>query len=439
MSTAELLILLGVAIVAGLQVMRLLRARSGGDDSRHFERVERELRLELQASAQGTRQEMASHMGQYHAATVQQLDSMRQQMQLHSSSGREEQARALKRFADTMQQTLASLTESNAQRMLEVRGTLETKIRDLQSDNAKRLEEMRQTVDEKLHATLETRLTESFRQVSERLEKVHQGLGEMQQLAIGVGDLKRVLTNVKTRGTWGEVQLEMLLEQVLTVDQYAKNVETVAGSNARVEFAIKLPGVVDGGPPLWLPIDAKFPKEQYERLLEAAECADAEGVARAGAELERAVRGEAKTICEKYVSPPQTTDFAILFLPTEGLYAEVMRRPGLADDLQRSLRVTIAGPSTLSALLNSLQMGFRTLALEKRSSEVWQVLGAVKTEFTKFGDVLATTKATLEKAARNIETAEVRSRQMARKLKSVESLPSEAAQLMLGDPASHDD
>lgn len=431
MGIAEILILLAIVAVIVLQLLLLARARSNGD-GRHIERLERELRLEMQSTAQATRQEVAGHMGQYHAASVQQFDSMRQQMQLQSSSGREEQARALKRFADTLQLTLSNLTESNAQRMLEVRGTLETKIRDLQADNAKRLEEMRQTVDEKLHATLETRLTESFRQVSERLEKVHQGLGEMQALAIGVGDLKRVLTNVKTRGTWGEVQLEMLLEQVLTVDQYAKNVETVAGSNARVEFAIKLPGVVDGGPPLWLPIDAKFPKEQYERLLEAAETADADGVARAGAELERAVRGEAKTICEKYVSPPQTTDFAILFLPTEGLYAEVMRRPGLADDLQRSLRVTIAGPSTLSALLNSLQMGFRTLALEKRSSEVWQVLGAVKTEFTKFGDVLATTKATLEKAAKNIESAEVRSRQMARKLKSVEALPSEAAQLMLG-------
>ena len=431
MTTAEILILVGLALIIALLVLVLLRLRGSGDGA-HIERLERELRQELQASAQSTRQETAGHLAQYHNASVQQFDSMRQQMQLQSSSGREEQARALKRFADTLQQTLGNLTESNAQRMLEVRNTLETKIRDLQSDNAKRLEEMRQTVDEKLHATLETRLSESFRQVSDRLEKVHQGLGEMQQLAIGVGDLKRVLTNVKTRGTWGEVQLEMLLEQVLTVDQYAKNVETIAGSGARVEFAIKLPGVVDGGPPLWLPIDAKFPKEQYERLLEAAELADAEGVARAGAELERAVRVEAKTICEKYVSPPQTTDFAILFLPTEGLYAEVMRRPGLADDLQRSLRVTIAGPSTLSALLNSLQMGFRTLALEKRSSEVWQVLGAVKTEFTKFGDVLATTKATLEKAAKNIESAEVRSRQMARKLKSVEALPSEAAQLMLG-------
>jgi len=438
-------IVLAAGLLAVLVLQFLLFKRSGtgsnagvGDESTlAFERMERELRHEMQASAQATRQELAAHLAQNQTVLAQQLEGMRQQIQLHATGGREEQARTLKRFADTMQGALANLTESNAQRMLEVRATLETKIRDLQTDNARRLEEMRQTVDEKLHATLETRLTESFRQVSDRLEKVHQGLGEMQQLAVGVGDLKRVLTNVKTRGTWGEVQLEMLLEQVLTVDQYAKNVETVRGSNARVEFAIKLPGVVDGGPPLWLPIDAKFPKEQYERLVEASDSADAEGVARAGAELERAVRGEAKTICEKYVSPPQTTDFAILFLPTEGLYAEVMRRPGLADDLQRTLRVTIAGPSTLSALLNSLQMGFRTLALEKRSSEVWQVLGAVKTEFGKFGDVLAATKLTLERAAKNIENAEVRSRQMARKLKSVEALPSEAAQLLLG-PGSTD-
>jgi DNA recombination protein RmuC len=295
-----------------------------------------------------------------------------------------------------------------------------------------RLEEMRKTVDEKLHATLEQRLGESFKIVSDRLEKVHQGLGEMQQLAIGVGDLKRVLTNVKTRGTWGEVQLEMLLEQVLTPEQYAKNVETVPGSGERVEFAIKLPGNDDGGTPVWMPIDAKFPKEQYERLADAADRADAEGVAQASRELERAVRGEAKTIAEKYLSPPLTTDFAILFLPTEGLYAEVMRRPGLADELQRLHRISIAGPSTLSALLNSLQMGFRTLALEKRSSEVWQVLGAVKTEFGKFGDVLAATKLTLERAAKNIDQAEVRSRQMARKLKSVEALPSDAAQRLLG-------
>lgn len=436
MTLTDLLLLAGIAVVIVVQVLALVRARAmpsaDAAAATAYERLERELRRELQASAQATRQELNASLAQNHAASVQQFEAMRQQIHLQGISGREEQSVALKRFADTLNQTLASMTESNAQRMLEVRATLETKIRDLQTDNGARLEEMRKTVDEKLHATLETRLTESFRQVSERLERVHQGLGEMQQLAIGVGDLKRVLTNVKTRGTWGEVQLEMLLEQVLTVDQYAKNVETIAGSNARVEFAIKLPGAVDGGPPVWLPIDAKFPKEQYERLLDCADKSDADGVAAAGRELERAVRGEARTICDKYLSPPQTTDFAILFLPTEGLYAEVMRRPGLADDLQRELRVSIAGPSTLAAILNSLQMGFRTLALEKRSSEVWQVLGAVKTEFTKFGDVLSQTKVTLERAAKNIENAEVRSRQMARKLKSVEALPSEAAQLMLG-------
>jgi DNA recombination protein RmuC len=410
MTQLEFLVLLalGLALLA-LQILILLRARAGGGTdalAASIERVEREVRLQLQATAQASRQELGQTLAQSHAATVQQLDGMRRQIEV--------------------------LTESNARRLLEVRATLEVKMRELQTDNGARLEEMRKTVDEKLHATLEARLSASFQQVSERLERVHQGLGEMQQLALGVGDLKRVLTNVKTRGTWGEVQLEMLLEQVLTPEQYAKNVETIAGSGARVEFALKLPGQVEGGAPVWMPIDAKFPKEQYERLLDAAERADADGVALAGRELERAVRVEAKTISEKYVSPPHTTDFAILFLPTEGLYAEVMRRPGLADELQRVNRISIAGPSTLSALLNSLQMGFRTLALEKRSSEVWQVLGAVKTEFGKFGDVLAQTKLTLERAAKNIESAEVRSRQMARKLKSVEALPSEAAQLMLG-------
>jgi DNA recombination protein RmuC len=402
----EMTILLALAAVSiVLQVIVLLRGR-GGDMAERIDRVEREVRLQLQATAQAQRQEMGHMLSQSHAATVQQLDSMRRQIEI--------------------------LTESNARRLLEVRATLEVKMRELQTDNGARLEEMRKTVDEKLHATLETRLSESFRHVSERLERVHQGLGEMQQLALGVGDLKRVLTNVKTRGTWGEVQLEMLLEQVLTPDQYGKNVETIPGSNARVEFALKLPGQKDDGAPVWMPIDAKFPKEQYERLLEAAERADAEAVALAGRELERAVRGEAKTIAEKYLAPPLTTDFAILFLPTEGLYAEVMRRPGLADELQRVNRISIAGPSTLTALLNSLQMGFRTLALEKRSSEVWQVLGAVKTEFAKFGDVLAATRTTLERAAKNIESAEVRSRQMARKLKSVEALPAEAAQLLIG-------
>jgi DNA recombination protein RmuC len=416
MTQTEFFILLAaLLVVIVLQVLALLRGRTGTltpavDLAERIERVEREVRMQLQTTAQTS-----------NAATVQQFEAMRRQLEAQGLVGRNEQARSLKLFADSMNQ-----------RMEEIRGTLELKIKDLQADNGARLEEMRKTVDEKLHATLETRLTASFQQVSERLERVHQGLGEMQQLALGVGDLKRVLTNVKTRGTWGEVQLEMLLEQVLTPDQYAKNVETIVGSGARVEFALKLPGHGDSGTPVWMPIDAKFPKEQYERLLDAADNADAEGVALAGRELERAVRVEARTIAEKYLSPPHTTDFAILFLPTEGLYAEVLRRPGLADELQRVHRISIAGPSTLTALLNSLQMGFRTLALEKRSSEVWQVLGAVKTEFSKFGDVLAATKLTLERAAKNIESAETRSRVMARKLKTVEALPSEQAQLLIG-------
>ena len=479
MNVIELILLLLVLIVLVLQAIGLSRNRAvditpllaqlRADMERHTsqtsERTERELRSQVQETAQGTRLELGGNLAEFQRtltaqqtgiATMQngqldafsaqltklnevnaiQLESMRQAITLQAQHDREEQAGSLKRFADTLNQTLGMLTESNAQRMTEVRATLEQKIRELQTDNGARLEEMRKTVDEKLHATLEHRLGESFKLVSDRLEKVHHGLGEMQQLAIGVGDLKRVLTNVKTRGTWGEVQLEMLLEQILTVDQYAKNVETVPGTGERVEFAIKLPGQADDGTPVWMPIDAKFPKEQYERLVEAAERADADGVATAGRELERAIRLEAKTIAEKYLSPPLTTDFAILFLPTEGLYAEVMRRPGLSDELQRVCRVSIAGPSTLSAILNSLQMGFRTLALEKRSSEVWQVLGAVKTEFGKFGDVLAATKLTLERAAKNIESAETRSRQMARKLKTVEALPSEVAQALLGpDPS----
>ncbi|MFC6520220.1 DNA recombination protein RmuC [Undibacterium arcticum] len=471
------MLLAAAAIAILLQLIVLTLVRGKGPDVAGLlsqlqqnlqnanERTERELRGQVQITAQATRQELGGNFAQFQQAlaaqltsvatiqnnqidtfsqqlgklnesNVQQLDAMRHAMLLQSQQAREEQSVTLTRFGDTLNQTLNSLTESNAQRMAEVRATLEEKIKALQTDNAARLEQMRQTVDEKLHATLEQRLGESFKLVSDRLEKVHQGLGEMQQLAIGVGDLKRVLTNVKTRGTWGEVQLEMLLEQVLTPEQYAKNVETVPGSGERVEFAIRLPGKDDGGVPVWMPIDAKFPKEQYERLAEAADRADADGVAQAGRELERAVRGEAKTIAEKYLSPPLTTDFAILFLPTEGLYAEVMRRPGLADDLQRLHRVTISGPSTLSALLNSLQMGFRTLALEKRSSEVWQVLGAVKTEFGKFGEVLAATKVMLERAAKNIDQAETRTRQMTRKLKTVEALPSEVAQqLLAGEPA----
>ena len=393
-----------------LPILGDLRDDVREDTARGLERLERELRAELAETARGNRSESGQQMLRFQQQLSTQLTSI----------------------ATVQQQQLAQMSEANERRLADVRTTLEQKLRDIEANNAAKLEEMRRTVDEKLHATLEQRLGESFKLVSDRLEQVHRGLGEMQMLAQGVGDLKRVLTNVKTRGTWGEVQLAMLLEQILTPEQYGKNVETVRNSGARVEFAIRLPGREVGGSPVWLPIDAKFPKEQYERLADAQERGDADGVNAASRELEVAVRREAQTIAEKYLAPPATTDFAILFLPTEGLYAEVLRRPGLTDMLQRDFRVTVAGPTTLTALLNSLQMGFRTLALEKRSSEVWEVLGAVKTEFGKFGEVLAKTRDTLVRAARNIEQAEVRTRQMERKLRTVEALPGEMAEQLLG-------
>jgi DNA recombination protein RmuC len=292
---------------------------------------------------------------------------------------------------------------------------------------------MRQTVDEKLQTTLESRLGESFRLVSERLEAVHKGLGEMQSLASGVGDLKRVLGNVKSRGVWGEVQLAGILEQMLTPDQYEANVVVVPGSNERVEFAIRLPGAGDRPDvPVRLPIDAKFPREDYERLLDAQDRADAEGAAAAGLALERRIRDEARVICQKYVAPPHTTDFALMFLPTEGLYAEVLRRPGLVDALQREQRVVLAGPTTLSAILNSLRMGFRTLAIEQRSSEVWQVLGAVKTEFGKFAGVLEKTRKKLSEATSVIDQADVRTRAIERKLRGVEAASDGDTRKLLG-------
>ena len=333
-----------------------------------------------------------------------------------------------------MAEQLRSLSEANDRRLNEVRQTVEQRLQSLQADNEKKLEQMRQTVDEKLHATLEQRLGESFKQVADRLEQVHKGLGEMQRLASDVGSLNRVLSNVKTRGIFGEVQLAGLLEQVFTPEQYGVNVETVPGSGARVEFAIRLPGrgpADQGDQPLWLPIDAKFPREDYERLLEAQDRADAPAVEAAAKAIEQRLRLEAKSIHEKYVAPPHTADFAILFVPTEGLYAEALRRPGLMEAMQREHRVMLAGPTTLLATLNSLQMGFRTLALEKRSAEVWQVLGAVKTEFAKFGDVLAKTKKKLEEAGNTISTIETRTRVMGRALKQVEALPETQAQALL--------
>jgi DNA recombination protein RmuC len=314
-----------------------------------------------------------------------------------------------------------------------LKGTVESRLSKIQDDNARRLEEMRRTVDEKLEDTLGRRFRESFSGVQELLERVTKGIGEMQILASGVGDLKRVLTNVKARGTWGEVQLGNILEQFLTADQYEKNVATRPGSAEVVEYAVKLPGRDDmEGRVVWLPIDAKFPKEDYERLVEAAERADAAAVDESSRRLDVRIKAEAKNIRDKYIEPPHTTDFGILFLPTEGLYAEVLRRPGLADALQRDFRVTVAGPTTIAAILTSLQMGFRTLQIEKRSSEVWNVLRAVKTEFGKFGDVLGKVQKKLEEAGNVIDAAHRRTRAMDRKLRDVEGLPPAEAQALLG-------
>lgn len=346
---------------------------------------------------------------------------------------REELNNGLRRFGDQLSGQLALLTQRNGEELEKLRGVIESKLASLQKDNGDRLDQIRQTVDEKLHNTLEQRLGESFKLVSERLEQVHRGLGEMQNLAAGVGDLKKVLSNVKVRGTWGEVQLEQLLEQVLTPDQFAKNVTPKPNSAERVEFAIRLPGRDLDNTPVWLPIDAKFPLEDYQSLLEAQEAGDLPGLEAAGKALEIRIRNEAKSIRDKYIEPPYTTDFGLLFLPIESLYAEVLRRPGLSDALQRDYRVTVAGPTTLAAMLNSLQMGFRSLAIEKRSSEVWAILGAVKTEFGKFGDVLAKTKKKLDEARSTIEQAETRTRQIGRKLTSVVELPNDSAQSLLGD------
>jgi DNA recombination protein RmuC len=388
----------------------------------------------LHGATQALAQQSQAARDAQDAALARQAEQQAQALQRVS----EQQALALQRLSDSLAEQLRALAESNDRRLADMRQTVEGRLQALQQGNEAKLEQMRATVDEKLHATLEQRLGESFRQVAERLELVHQGLGEMQSLARDVGSLNRVLTNVKTRGVFGEVQLAGLLEQVLTPDQYAANVETVPGSGARVEYAIRLPG--RGGPdapgaqPLWLPIDAKFPREDYERLLDAHERADPAGVDAAAKAIEARLRLEARTIREKYVAAPYTTDFAILFVPTEGLYAEALRRPGLVEALQREHRITLAGPTTLLATLSSLQMGFRTLALEKRSAEVWQVLGAVKTEFGKFGDVLAKTRRKLEEATNTIDAAEVRTRAMARQLKAVEALPETQARQLLGAP-----
>lgn len=439
MTLSEMLILAVQILLAVLVLILLLRQRPPADTTPELsrelnagiqqssERLERSLRDELTRNSSGMRQELLGQLAQFQQTLLAQSGDVARTQNEQIDSFRVQLA--------SLQQSLSGAAlaarEAQDQAMLRLTDAMRERLAAMQQDNEKKLEQMRATVDEKLHATLEQRLGESFKQVAERLEQVHKGLGEMQGLARDVGSLNRVLTNVKTRGIFGEVQLAGQLEQVFTPEQYAANVETVPGTGARVEFAIRLPGQRDAGAPLWLPIDAKFPREDYERLLDAQERADAPAAEAAAKAIETRLRLEARTIREKYVAPPHTTDFAILFVPTEGLYAEALRRPGLVQSLQQEHKVMLAGPTTLLATLNSLQMGFRTLALEKRSAEVWEVLGAVKTEFAKFGEVLAKTKKKLEEASNTIDAAEVRTRAMTRKLKGVEALPDGAAGTLL--------
>ncbi len=423
-----------LVIVSILQLISLMKSRDVAPDpssrldtlDRTLERLERAMRDE--AASGRDEQGKAARQTREELALAQQATS---ESLLRRMS---DVAAMQKDQLDTFAKQLATLTQLNESKLTSLRETVETQLKSLQADNSAKLEQMRATVDEKLHATLEQRLGESFKLVSERLELVHKGLGEMQTLAAGVGDLKKVLTNVKTRGTFGEIQLGSLLEQILTPEQYATNIATRPGSSERVEFAIRLPGrdPVEGGE-VWLPIDAKFPQEDYLRLVEAQEQGNPEAVAEAGKQLERQVKLMAAAIRDKYLDPPHTTDFGLMFLPTEGLYAEVLRRPGLSEQLQREFRVIVSGPTTLAALLNSLQLGFRTLAIEKRSSEVWKLLGAVKTEFGKFGDILEKTKKKLDEASNSIDVAAVRTRSIERKLREVEVLPTGESKELLGD------
>jgi DNA recombination protein RmuC len=420
-----LAVLVAVALSIGLQ-LTLLRRRPDGLFEAQGAALEQALRGEQREGRAELRQQLDGLSRQQELRIDGfggRLDLLRETLNEDARKARAEQVQALREFAAALDQRIGELTRNNEARLGEMRATLEARLRELQADNAARLEQMRVTVDEKLHATLETRLTESFGNVTTMLAQVHRGLGDMHKLAADVGGLQRVLTNVKSRGVFGEVQLAGLLEQVLAPDQYAANVATVPDSNERVEFAIKFPGST-GEATVWLPIDAKFPREDYERLLDAQERADADAARASGDALERRVRQEAARICQKYVCAPHTTEFAILFLPTEGLYAEVLRRPGLVDSLQRDSRIAVAGPTTLLALMTSFQMGFRTLAIEKRSSEVWRTLATVKTEFAKFGDALDGVKKKLVEAGNKIDATSQRSRAMGRALREVEALPS---------------
>jgi DNA recombination protein RmuC len=453
----EVLLFIVIALQAAVIGLLLLMRRGGADAgapqgladmiASGLERSERALREEMARSreesataARAGREEFAASMKSFADTVTRRLTeiAMLTKSELETFGGKLERLTSsneqkLDRLIGSNEKKLDAVREAVEQKLEAVRLAVEAKLAQIQADNAARLEEMRKTVDEKLSGTLDKRLGESFRLVSERLEQVHKGLGEMQTLANGVGDLKKVLTNVKTRGTWGEIQLGSLLEQILAPEQFERNVCTREGSKDVVEFAIRLPGREDAdGAVVYLPIDAKFPQEDYQRLLVAQDAGDAVAAEAAAQQLELRIRGCAQDICDKYLSPPKTTDFGIMFLPTEGLYAEVIRRPGLMERLQNDCRVVVAGPTTLAALLNSLQMGFRTLAIQKRSSEVWVVLGAVKTEFGRFGEVIARVQKKLQEAHNAIDTAAVRTRAIERKLRDVQELPPSGAEKLIG-------
>ncbi|MBU1361032.1 MAG: DNA recombination protein RmuC [Gammaproteobacteria bacterium] len=412
----------------------LIAALAAGSD-----RVERELRRDIDEASRGVRQDTAQAFATFQQSVTHQSAEATRTQNAQIDAFAQQLSLLQKTLADTLNTQLQGLSESNARRLSEVRATMESQLALLQQSNTAKLEEMRKTVDEKLQSTLEARLGESFKQVAERLEQVHKGLGEMQTLAVGVGSLQRVLTNVKTRGIFGEVQLEALLEQVLTPDQYGKQIETKPRSGQRVDFAVRFPGRGVAGEPVWLPIDAKFPRDDYERLLDAHDRADAVAADAAAKALEARIRTEAKSIAENYLAAPHTTDFAILFLPVESLYAEVLRRPGLMDAIQRQHRVTLAGPTTLLAMLNSLHMGFRTLALEQQASEVWKVLGAVKTEFERYGEWVARIKEQVAKASDTLDKADTRAKRMRLALRTVEALPETQAQALLPSVGDSDD
>ena len=404
-------------------VIKILR-KDFDDLGNKQERLENVVKNEITLNRQETSNSARQAREELGTALRSSTDSLHQRMV--------ENIRMQRDQLDSFAKQLIAMAKLNEDKLEAMRRTMEIQLRTLQEDNTRQLEKMRATVDEKLQSTLEKRLGESFKQVSERLEQVYKGLGEMRSLATGVGDLKKVLTNVKTRGTWGEIRLSHILEQILTPEQYGVNVATGKNSNNRVEFAVKLPGPDSNKDRVvWLPIDAKFPQEDYQRLVDAQEAADKELADKSVKGLENRIKLEARNIKDKYIDPPHTTDFAIMFLPVEGLYAEVLRQPGLCDILQREHRIVVTGPTTLAALLNSLQMGFRTLAVEKRSSEVWELLGAVKAEFHKFGDVLAQTKKKLQEASNTIGKAEVRTRVIARKLGVVQEVPQGDAAKMI--------